>query len=304
MAADHSNREGGDSYGEHTGTQVLEHWQNIIRKIPIPPASFGNVFSYLTEDTEPEDWVAVIRTDPVLSGKALAVVNSAAMGLIKPLTDLKQAVIHLGGHIMRVIVIAYFVEGLLGKWDHYPRQHFEFVRKWSAGASVITYHFASCAKLPEAGTLSTAALLARLGSLVLALEWPGPQPDYIQLNGELARLDYELKSWRITSPLLGCLTAEHWGLPEPLPTLIERHLDAVYQALPDAEDNLELTLLSSAVVLAARVVNNRELRLDEVLYAEENDRLLANIESNNLLDVIASCWDASRLKTELAAVLE
>ena len=133
MTADRSSREGPVISGQQIATQVLAHWQDIIRKIPMPPASFGNVLSYLHEDRGPDDWVAIVRTDPVLSAKVLSVVNSAAMGLTKPLTDLRRAVIHLGSNITRVIVLAYFVEGLLGKWDHYPRQHFEFIRRWSAG---------------------------------------------------------------------------------------------------------------------------------------------------------------------------
>jgi HD-like signal output (HDOD) protein len=304
MTADPSSREGPVVSGRQIAAQVLAHWQDIIRKIPMPPASFGNVLTYLHEDREPDDWVAIVRTDPVLSAKVLAVVNSAAMGLTKPMTDLRRAIVHLGSHITRVIVLAYFVEGLLGKWDHYPRQHFEFIRRWSAGASIIAYHFACCAKLAEPGTLSTAALLSRLGSFVLALEWPGPQPDYAQQHSELARLDYELKIWRITSPILGRLTAEHWGLPEPLPTLIERHLEALYQALPEDEDSPELALLGSAIVLAAHTAADPELKLDDVLYTEENFQLLENIKACNLLDVIAGCWDLNRLRTELAAVME
>jgi len=283
---------------------VLDHWRTVIGTIPMPPASFGDIARSANEDREPQEWANLISADPVLGGKILSVVNSAAMGLIKPLTDLERAVIHLGGHITRMIVVTYFVEGLLARWEHYPKQHFEFIRKWSACAAVLAYHFSRVSKRGDPGTLSTAALLSRLGSFVLALEWPGPRAEYIQQPDELSRLDYELATWRISSLELGGMTAEHWGLPDPIPDLVKRHLAPLTRDLEPSAENSELTLLCAAVVLAANFITEEEANLDKMLYSEPNATLLKNIEANKLLDVVSRCWDLKQLQKELAAITE
>lgn len=284
--------------------QVLDHWRTIIGTIPMPPASFGDIARSANEDREPQEWANLIGADPVLGGKILSVVNSAAMGLIKPMTDLKKAVIHLGGHITRMIVVTYFVEGLLARWEHYPKQHFEYIRKWSAAAAVMAYHFSRNGKRGDPGTLSTAALLSRLGSFVLALEWPGPRAEYIQQPDELARLSYELATWRISSLELGGMTAEHWGLPDPIPDLVGQHLAPMMGDLGSDPKRAELTLLCTAVVLAASYISDSETGLDKVLYLEANGPLLKNIEANKLLEVISRCWDLKQLQRELAAIVE
>lgn len=301
---DQSGDEQAEQRWEDVPVDTFDHWKGVLAGIPLPPASFGDIARNANSDNTAEQWVELIVSDPVLSGKILAVVNCAALGLTKPMTDLQRAVVHLGGNITRIIVIGYYIEGLLGKWDYYPRQHFEFVRKWGAAASILTNHFAKAAKLADPGTLSTAALLSRLGSFILALEWPGPKAEYMQQTDELARLDYELTTWRITSPALGGMTAEHWGLPEPIPKLIKQHLRAVYHELPASAENAERALISAAVVIAASLLQNSDTSLDKVLYEEHNERLLGNLSANNLLDKISGVWDRKQVKNELTALVE
>jgi len=304
FSSDENDRAQVEQKGENVPPEVFNHWKQVLTGIPLPPASFGDIARSAADNVEPEKWVELIAADPVLSGKILAVVNSAAMGLTKPMTDLQRSVIHLGSNITRIVVIGYYIEGLLGKWDYYPRQHFEFVRKWGAGASILANHFAKTANMDDPGTLATAALLSRLGSFILALEWPGPKTEYMQHSDELTRLDYELSTWRITSPSLGCMTTEHWGLPEPIPKLTKQHLKAIYHQLPASPGSAELTLLSAAVVIASSYISNTETSLDSVLYDEHNAQLLDNINSNKLLDKISTSWDRKQVKKELLALVD
>jgi HD-like signal output (HDOD) protein len=304
MPVPDTSSEGPDNTSQQIPVLVLDHWRTIIGTIPMPPASFGDIARSANEDREPQEWANLISADPVLGGKILSVVNSAAMGLIKPMTDLKKAVIHLGGHITRMIVVTYFVEGLLARWEHYPKQHFEYIRKWSACAAVLAYHFSRIAKRGDPGTLSTAALLSRLGSFVLALEWPGPRAEYIKQPDELARLNYELATWRISSLELGGMTTEHWGLPDPSPDLVKRHLAPLMLELKPSDEHAELILLCTAVVLAANYIADAETSLDKVLYVDAHASLLGNLEANRLLEAVSRCWDLKQLQKELAAIAE
>lgn len=121
---------------------VQDRWSTIIRQIPLPPISFGDVAFTPLEKIEPEEWVQLFSADPLMCAKLLVVANSAAMGLITPITNLKRAVVHLGGSLVRIIVLGYYIEGLLARWDHYPKEHFAFIRSWSALSAATASNFA------------------------------------------------------------------------------------------------------------------------------------------------------------------
>lgn len=277
-----------------------DQWIKVINEIPLPPASFGDVAVLTTSQMSFKELVDLISADPVLCGKILAVVNSAIRGLTNPLTDIRKAVVHIGRNITRIVVLAYYVEGLLARWEHYPKQHFTFVRKWAACAAVLAYHFAKAANLPDAGTLATAALLSRLGTLVLGLEWPGPSHEYRLQPDEQTRLGYELATWQINTPILSGILTRQWGLPEPLPTYTERHMAALYEELAPGPEGTRLTLLAASTIIAADFLRHPD-GWDELLSIQPDSvLLLGNLQRSGLTNDILATVVNPRVLSELA----
>jgi HD-like signal output (HDOD) protein len=280
---------------------VRGSWEDALLQA-LPPASFGNVARLMGEELEPRQWCELASRDPVLGGKVLAVANSAAIGLRQRITDLERAVLHLGGNLLRVIVAGYYIEGLLGRFPHYPRAHVEFVRAWSEAAGVLAHGLARQAGLAEAGQLATAALLARLGSIALVLQWPPPDEAYRQLPDEVARLSFERERWRVTTPLLSGRLAAMWGLPSPLPELLDGQLDALQQPLPDSAWSRQQALLALALVLGAQHARGAPLEAEAALLRPENQRLAANLTALGLAGTALTAPAQERAARELRAL--
>lgn len=270
----------------------------------MPPATFGDVAKTIDRELAPEDWAAIVSADLVLCAKVLSVANSAAMGLVKPLTDVQRAVVHLGSNLTRIIVVGYFVEGLLGKWEHYPRAYFHFIRRWAACTSVLAYQIARAGGLPERDTVGTAALLTRLGSLLLGLEWPPPGDEYVQQADEVARLEYELEKWEISSPIIGAQLARRWGLPAPLPGVIEHHCLPLLKDLPVTDPNRVLTVVAASLVLARGFLRAPTSSAADHLGGTAYLTLQANLTSHNLAQLCAAVWSSPSTGKELTAILE
>jgi HD-like signal output (HDOD) protein len=281
---------------------VQDRWTDIIRRIPLPPISFGKVAFTALEKIEPDEWLRVISADPLLCAKLLIVANSAAMGLITPITSMKRAIVHLGGAMVRIIVLGYYIEGLLARWDHYPRNHFAFIRSWSSCAAAIAHSFAKETQLADPETLATAALLSRVGSLLPGLAWPGPGQEYARLPNELARVEYELNTWQISSPVLSEQLLQSWDFPMNLQQFVARHLAALAQVLEPAEESKELTVLATSIVLGASYVQNQDTDIADVLSMDCNNTLLINIHNFDFLDKLSSVWTNPRVQNDLSTL--
>jgi len=281
---------------------VQDRWTDIIRRIPLPPISFGRVAFTALEKIEPDEWLKLISTDPLLCAKLLVVANSASMGLIAPITSLKRAVIHLGGAIVRIIVLGYYIEGLLARWDHYPRNHFAFIKSWSSCSAAIAHSFAKETQLADPETLATAALLSRVGSLLPGLAWPGPGREYAQLPNEIARVEYELNTWQISSQVLSEQLLQSWDFPANLQQLAANHLAALAQVREPSAEGQDITVLTTSIVLGASYVQNQDTDIAEVLSMDCNNTLLINIHNFDFLDKLSNVWTSPRLQNDLSTL--
>jgi len=283
---------------------VQERWQEVLRDTPVPPASFGDVTHTVSRELEPEEWARIVSGDLVLSGKVLSVANAAVMGLVKPISDVRRAVVHLGSNLTRIIVVAYFVEGLLGRWETYPRAHFTFVRHWAASASVLAHQLAGDADSEERETISTATLLARLGSLLLGLVWPAPTEEYAEQPDEVTRLSYEMEKWEISSPALGSRLARHWGLPDPLPELIGQQCRPLLREMPADETSYAPTAIAVSLVLGLGFLHTPQATVDQLLGHVSYLKLKDNVQRLRLMAACQAAWADSRTQKELAVITE
>jgi HD-like signal output (HDOD) protein len=284
---------------------VRDYWQQAVRQVSLPPLLTDLLAAGLTLDNfDPRELAALAGRDPVLGAKLLAVANSAKFGLRTPMTSIQRAVVHLGFNLVKTITIAYQLETGFGHVAIIPRAYLSRVRRWSSCAAVIAFQWAQAADLTDPSTTATAALLSRLGTLVLSLGQPQPTEMYWLQPDELQRLTYEVTQWQVTSPSLCQMLVKHWGLPDPLPELVQRQWEPLAKKLTPSYQSHALTLVAAALVLAERFIDVPSVTAGEVLDQESYAQLKANLVTNRLLDHLGEVWNSARLQRELGLANE
>ena len=179
-----------------------------------------------------------------------------------------------------------------------------FVRRWAACASVLAHQLAGAAGSDERETIATAALLARLGSLLLGLVWPAPTEEYADQPDEVTRLKYEIEKWEISSPALGSRLARHWGLPDPLPALIGQQVQPLLKEMPKEKASHAPTAIAASLVLGLGFLRKPEATVDEILAHVSYLKLKANMLSLKLMAPCMAAWSHPRTQKELAVISE
>lgn len=284
---------------------VQDYWKQAVSHVNLPPLLSDVVAAGLNlESFDPRELAGMAGRDPVLGAKLLAVANSAKFGLRTPMTSIQRAVVHLGFNLVKTIIVGYQLESSFSNFAAIPKVYLNRVRRWSSCSSVIAFQWAQAADLTDPSTTATAALLSRLGTLVLGLGRPQPTEVYWLQPDELQRLAYEDWQWQVTSPSLSAMLVQHWGLPDPLPELVQRQWEPLAKVLPSSYQNHALTLVAAAVVLAERFIDIPTVGAGEVLDQPPYAQLKENLVANRLLDHLSEVWGSARLQRELSLANE
>jgi len=285
---------------EELPERVRVKWMPRITEMVLPPVSYYTV----REDASPRELVAKAKNDPVLCAKILAVANSATQGQIKPVNSLERAAIQLGFNILQIIISAYHMEAIFGRYSGYSMEHFKFVQKWSCGSSVLAYHFALKAGSTDYTMLSTAALIARLGSLLLGMTEVGPDVQYRHIASEKLRRAFEMEQWHVSTPVLSEQIALHWGLPEPLPVLLRQQEKPLHRQLTSSLQDRQLQLICLSSALSAAYISRGGENLLKVLSEPDYAMLRRNTELHGLKQAVSEAWASRTLQREFMTIME
>lgn len=285
--------------------ETRQRWRFQITKIALPPLISDTQAALADmEEFDPRELAGFVSRDPLLGGKLLAVANSAAMGLYNPVTTFERAIVTLGYSVVQSIIVAYYLEATLKLWPEFPRAHFSFVRRISAGSTVLASRIATQARLRSANLLGTAALLARLGALVLGLVRPWPDHSYRQIPNEALRLKYEMEKWGISTPVLSGQLLKHWGIPQPLPLLVERQCEPLLAELEPGREDYSVLVLCASTAMATCYVHTGTFEPFTLFDRYAYDQLKHNLKQHKLWELVIDFGNDKRLQRELAAVTE
>jgi HD-like signal output (HDOD) protein len=283
--------------------ETRKYWSERLDRVTPPPLLLELSTAHLRLDEfDPRALAEKVSHDAVLAGNLLAVVNSAKFGLTNPMTSVQRAVVHLGFNLVKSVIMSYMLEHSFEDPLSSSAEHIDYIRRWSAGASVLAYHWAGAVDLPDASTTATLALLARVGALVLGLADEPPTEEYRNMPDELVRLDYETARWQVTTPLLSAEQIKRWGVPEPMPSLVARQAEPFVEELPAGVENRMLSVVAASVALTARYAVSPEETPGALLDAPANATLKLNLVNHRLLDALNALWAGLRLQRELAGV--
>jgi HD-like signal output (HDOD) protein len=279
-------------------------WSKWAEMVPPPPLMLELTTGHLdVGGFNPRELAEKAALDPVLAGKLLGAVNSAAFGLVQPMTSVQRAVVHLGFNLVKSILVSCMLDNSVGSKFSIPVEHREYVRAWSAGAAILAQHWAKAADLPDPSTASTVGLLSRIGTLLLAAGEPRPGEDYRALGDETSRLGYEMERYQITTPVLSSHQCRLWKLPDPIPQLVERTWEPLFTSLPSTNDNRLVALAAAAGQLAEHFFHAPDDGPSVVLDNELNAVLKSNLVELKLLEPLQTAWAARATQRDLISIL-
>lgn len=256
-----------------------------VHALPSPPSTFLDLVEALeAPDSDARRVAGVLERDVALAAKVLQLVNSSFFAPGSRVTSLEAAVVRLGIHTIRSLILidevaqAFRVpDGVSSEWLSLLNAH-----------AFETARLARRLAAPEArDDAFSAGLLHECGQLVLAVCRPGVFAAHLQFREREARplLDIEQETFGVTHAQAGAYLLSLWGF----------HLEIVEAAAHHAEPgSLELSgplSVHSAVRLAHRLVESERIRLCTAPGDTWVDDAL--LERAGVLDVVRS-WRAEQ----------
>ncbi len=181
-------------------------------------------------DSSARDLIRVIQLDPVLTGKVLALCNSAYFGIRKRISSVARATVLLG---MNTIKNLSLTTAVLALFSSAPRKaRFDSAAFWehSLGCAVGCRLIATMLKLPPAvqEEFFVAGLLHDAGRLVVVHQLPERYREIADAASDSGRSVLEIEQETLGAPHteIGFLLGKKWKLAEHLSEAIEYHHDS------------------------------------------------------------------------------
>jgi HD-like signal output (HDOD) protein len=209
-------------------TFVRKTIEQSVAELPALPSVVARV---LQETENPDACAATIErlisSEQVLAAKVLRVVNSAYYGLSGQVTSLGQAVVILGMHQIRNLVLSVSAIGTIKPKTAQQHETMRLFWLHSFGTAAATQYIAKRKRLSvrESETVFVGGLLHDMGRLFLFTNF---SRTYEQVLKYAATRDIgidlaEEKLLGVSHGVIGAQMAEHWKLPAVLCDLIGKH---------------------------------------------------------------------------------
>jgi HD-like signal output (HDOD) protein len=194
--------------------------------------------AFRSEDTDIDEVIQIISSDPALAARVLQLSNSAALRAAAEIVDVRQAVIRLGGKLVQSSAVAFAVrqaerhEKLSSQSRAVLRDIWQESVELAALCHVITKRFTKL----SADEALLAGLLSVLGRLYIFMK----SEEGGGLN--FSELEQIVADWH---PAICKAIAESWGMSEELITALEQQLESD----PPLQDSASL----AEVLVAAKL---------------------------------------------------
>lgn len=197
-----------------------------IKEIPTIPDVVVKVMQ-LTRDPEAsaKQLTMAISNDPGLTGNLLRLCNSAYYGIPRVVSSLNQAVMYLGFHTVRNLVLTCSVS----RFFNPEKQIYGYVKGglWHHSVASAIACEQLCKKIRSGlqDTAYTAGLLHDIGQLIMGTAIKDTADTIIDLmkNGGMSELDAEQEAVGFSHAELGAELADQWNFPDELIHAIRYH---------------------------------------------------------------------------------
>jgi HD-like signal output (HDOD) protein len=192
----------------HTGLPA-----DAIDRLPTPKGvALALTQACRRDDANLDEIASLVRNDPALSGRLLALANAAALGG-RSVVSVDEAVSRMG--LLRVSQVA-LAFSLIDQHGAGACANFNYAGFWNRSLlmAAATRQFGTLHKLGVGGDLFTVGLLAQIGCLALATAYPAEYSNLVALD--IAPAELLLREQAITGTdhlQLSVAMLEHWGVP-------------------------------------------------------------------------------------------
>jgi HD-like signal output (HDOD) protein len=185
----------------------------VIERLPTPKGVAMALTQACRRDDANLDEIAnLVRTDPALCGRLLALANAAALGG-HSVVSVDEAVSRMG--LVRVSQVA-LAFSLIDQHGSGACRNFNYAGFWNRSLlmAAASRNLGDRLKLGVPGELFTVGLLAQIGCLALATALPVEYADLMALDIEAGDLLQREQAVTGTDHLqLSVAMLEHWGIP-------------------------------------------------------------------------------------------
>jgi len=205
--------------------------ENILEKVNhIPPLSESaeKLIQMMGDPNhDVQSVLNIVQTDSALTTKVLTMVNSAAFALREPITSIARAVSYLGDKKILSIALEFCVNDLFQK----PLEGYEGKQGalWEHNlcVAIASKEIARFAKNEISPDIAyTGGILHDMGKSILSDYLKGKVAECVTEINEGNAADYLAAEEKILGTnhcIVGSNMARSWGLPSPLPEIIENH---------------------------------------------------------------------------------
>lgn len=208
------------------------------------------------DDVNLEEIGDLVRTDAALSGRLLALANSAASGG-RTLVSADEAISRMGLATVSKVALAF---SLIDQHSDGHCRNFDYAGFWNQSLLMASAssQLGSSLRLGASGELFTVGLLSRVGMLALATAFPKDYSDIVVAEPRpIERLLIEERKIGINHQTLSIALMEHWGIqPEYSKPFGSYELESLNAATSNAQIN-ERALLSRASFLIAQALTGQ-----------------------------------------------
>ena len=198
-----------------------------LKKFPLPSGAAVRLSELLRDPyADSKEVAALAATDPVISARLLAIVNSAYFRPRgnKRVNSIHQAILLLGFNQVRNLVFHTFLENSLKEKLPLPPEEIKKIWIHSATVSVVAGHLAKQANLPS-GLALTAGLLHDIGKFFLPFFDLGQEGSLSlqELKEDMPPFIQEEVRYGFNHCVIGSVLAHLWSLPPEIIKVIAFH---------------------------------------------------------------------------------
>ncbi len=194
-----------------------------MRELPTLPVMAMQAYQLAqSPDSNATELAQFVEREPALSARILAVVNSPYFGLNSPVESIKHALVLLGWEEIAHLSLLLSSKAVFSRMSTSIGQQ---LWRHAALSAEVARHLAGRVPDINVSRMYTAALLHDVGKVCLYLVAGDEMEDCSRLAKEAQVPSYEMERERLGldhAEVSGMLL-RHWGLPEQLCSVIERH---------------------------------------------------------------------------------
>lgn len=234
--------------------------ERILPLITKTPATRGIYYKVLEEVNDPkaslEKVARLVETDPVLTGRILQVVNSAALGLRQRVVNAHDAVMMLGGNQVKdiILIVEVFSMGATVRMAGFSPEKL-WKHSLSVGGTAVKIMRTFSSSKTEIDAAFTSGILHDIGKLLLAMNIPEAYQKVLE-DCEFGNSDSLLKAegrlLGTTHAEVGAVVLESWKLPASIYRAVGYH----HSPEKVGEEGLEVL---DAVAIANTLVHEKAI---------------------------------------------